>query len=72
MVYNCGQRFPTIKTDPGSVSDRKESKHAMNILIVGAGAMGGLFASLLAPLADICLFTTNIAHARPSTPAGYG
>ncbi len=36
----------------------------MNILIIGAGAMGGLFASLLAPLAETCLFTTNAAHAE--------
>lgn len=36
----------------------------MHILIIGAGAMGGLFAARLAPLADICLFTTNTAHAE--------
>ena len=36
----------------------------MNILIVGAGAMGGLFAARLASLAEVCLFTTNPAHAE--------
>ncbi|MGE4560646.1 MAG: ketopantoate reductase family protein, partial [Desulfobulbus sp.] len=35
----------------------------MDILIIGAGAMGGLFAAALAPLADVCLITTNTAHA---------
>lgn len=42
----------------------------MNILIVGAGAMGGLLASRLAPLADICLFTTNAAHAEAINTSG--
>jgi 2-dehydropantoate 2-reductase len=35
----------------------------MEILIIGAGAMGGLFGALLAPHARVCLFTTNAAHA---------
>ena len=35
----------------------------MEILIIGAGAMGGLFGALLAPLAKVCLMTTNSAHA---------
>lgn len=42
----------------------------MNILIVGAGAMGGLFAVLLASLADVCLFTTNPAHAEAINTGG--
>ncbi len=36
----------------------------MEILIIGAGAMGGLFGALLAPLASVCLITTNRAHAE--------
>jgi 2-dehydropantoate 2-reductase len=36
----------------------------MEILILGAGAMGSLFGALLAPLAEVCLFTTNAGHAR--------
>ena len=36
----------------------------MEILIIGAGAMGGLFGSLLAPLAEVCLYTTNAVHAQ--------
>jgi 2-dehydropantoate 2-reductase len=35
----------------------------MEILIIGAGAMGGLFGALLAPLAEVCLYTTNPDHA---------
>ena len=35
----------------------------MEILIIGAGAMGGLFAALLAPFAEVCLYTTNSDHA---------
>ena len=35
----------------------------MEILIVGAGAMGGLFAALLAPHASVTLLTTNQEHA---------
>ena len=36
----------------------------MEILIIGAGAMGGLFGALLAPLANVCLITTNTEHAE--------
>jgi len=36
----------------------------MEILIIGAGAMGGLFGALLAPHAAVCLCTTNAEHAR--------
>ena len=36
----------------------------MEILIIGAGAMGGLFATLLAPHARVRLLTTNADHAR--------
>jgi len=36
----------------------------VEILIIGAGAMGGLFATLLAPHARVRLFTTNAEHAR--------
>jgi 2-dehydropantoate 2-reductase len=36
----------------------------MEILIIGAGAMGGLFAALLAPRASVRLLTTNPDHAR--------
>lgn len=35
----------------------------MEILIIGAGAMGGLFGALLAPHAEVCLYTTNPDHA---------
>lgn len=35
----------------------------METLILGAGAMGGLFATLLAPLVSTSLFTTNAEHA---------
>lgn len=42
----------------------------MNILIIGAGAMGGLFAALLAPMANIYLFTTNAAHAEAINTSG--
>ncbi len=35
----------------------------MEILIIGAGAMGGLFGTLLAPFAEVCLYTTNPNHA---------
>ena len=36
----------------------------MEILIIGAGAMGGLFAALLAPHASVTLLTTNSEHAE--------
>lgn len=36
----------------------------MEILIIGAGAMGGLFGALLAPHAAVSLFTTNTEHAQ--------
>ena len=36
----------------------------METLIIGAGAMGGLFATLLAPLVPTSLFTTNAEHAE--------
>lgn len=42
----------------------------MEILIIGAGAMGGLFAALLAPLAKVCLFTTNTTHAEAINTVG--
>jgi 2-dehydropantoate 2-reductase len=35
----------------------------MEILIIGAGALGGLFGALLAPCAEVCLYTTNSDHA---------
>lgn len=35
----------------------------MEILIIGAGAMGGLLAALLAPYANVTLLTTNRVHA---------
>jgi 2-dehydropantoate 2-reductase len=35
----------------------------MEILIIGAGAMGGLFGALLAPFAEVTLYTTNSEHA---------
>ena len=35
----------------------------MEILIVGAGAMGGLVAALLTPHAAVTLLTTNQEHA---------
>lgn len=42
----------------------------MEILIIGAGAMGGLFATLLAPHARVCLLTTNADHARAINDRG--
>nr|WP_321465420.1 2-dehydropantoate 2-reductase [uncultured Desulfobulbus sp.] len=42
----------------------------MEILIIGAGAMGGLFGALLAPLAGVCLITTNPSHAAAINKAG--
>jgi 2-dehydropantoate 2-reductase len=36
----------------------------MEILIIGAGAMGGLFGALLAPFAAVSLYTTNAGHAQ--------
>jgi 2-dehydropantoate 2-reductase len=42
----------------------------METLIIGAGAMGGLFATLLAPLAATSLFTTNAEHAKTINLAG--
>ena len=42
----------------------------MDILIIGAGAMGGLFGALLAPLAHVCLITTNRAHAKAINRSG--
>jgi 2-dehydropantoate 2-reductase len=42
----------------------------METLIIGAGAMGGLFATLLAPLVATSLFTTNAEHAKAITLAG--
>ena len=36
----------------------------MEILIIGAGAVGGLFGALLAPVAAVTFFTTNAAHAE--------
>lgn len=36
----------------------------MEILIIGAGALGCLFAGLLAPHASVSLFTTNTDHAQ--------
>lgn len=36
----------------------------MEILIVGAGAMGSLLGALLAPFAEVCLLTTNADHAQ--------
>ncbi len=35
----------------------------MEIVIIGAGAMGGLFGALLAPWAKVTLCTTNVEHA---------
>lgn len=35
----------------------------MEILIIGAGAMGGLFGAMLAPCAEVTLYTTNPGHA---------
>ena len=35
----------------------------MELLIIGAGAMGGLFGALLAPHAAVSLLTTNQEHA---------
>ncbi|SFK24808.1 ketopantoate reductase [Desulfomicrobium apsheronum] len=42
----------------------------METLIIGAGAMGGLFATLLAPLVPVTLFTTNTGHAEAINQAG--
>ena len=42
----------------------------MEILIIGAGAMGGLFAALLAPHAHVRLLTTNADHARAINDRG--
>ncbi|MGI6656508.1 MAG: ketopantoate reductase family protein [Desulfobulbus sp.] len=42
----------------------------MHILIIGAGALGGLFAGLLAPVANVSLYTTNTAHARAISENG--
>jgi 2-dehydropantoate 2-reductase len=36
----------------------------LEILIIGAGAMGGLFGAMLAPFARVRLYTTNAEHAR--------
>jgi len=36
----------------------------MEILIIGAGALGGLFGALLAAHATTCLYTTNADHAQ--------
>lgn len=36
----------------------------MEILIIGAGAVGGLFGALLAPVASVTFFTTNAGHAE--------
>jgi 2-dehydropantoate 2-reductase len=48
---------PTVFHDAGS------ERRKMEILIIGAGAMGGLFAALLAPHAEVTLYTTNLEHA---------
>ncbi|MCL2790678.1 MAG: 2-dehydropantoate 2-reductase [Desulfobulbus sp.] len=42
----------------------------MEILIIGAGAMGGLFATLLASHAHLRLLTTNADHARTINDQG--
>jgi 2-dehydropantoate 2-reductase len=42
----------------------------METLIIGAGAMGGLFATLLAPLVPVTLFTTNAGHAEAINRTG--
>jgi 2-dehydropantoate 2-reductase len=42
----------------------------METLIIGAGAMGGLFATLLAPVVPTRLFTTNAEHAEAINLAG--
>lgn len=42
----------------------------MEILIIGAGAMGGLFGALLAPHAEVCLYTTNPDHAAAIKSGG--
>ncbi|MCL2458020.1 MAG: 2-dehydropantoate 2-reductase [Desulfobulbus sp.] len=42
----------------------------MEILIIGAGAMGGLFATRLAPHARVRLLTTNADHARAISDKG--
>lgn len=44
----------------------------METLIIGAGAMGGLFATLLAPLVPTSLFTTNAKHAEAINLDGLG
>lgn len=42
----------------------------METLIIGAGAMGGLFATLLAPLVPTSLYTTNAEHAEAINLSG--
>jgi 2-dehydropantoate 2-reductase len=42
----------------------------MEILIIGAGALGCLFGALLAPRASVSLFTTNTDHARAINQSG--
>lgn len=42
----------------------------MEILIIGAGALGCLFGALLAPHASVHLFTTNTDHARAINQSG--
>jgi 2-dehydropantoate 2-reductase len=42
----------------------------METLIIGAGAMGGLFATLLAPLVPVSLVTTNAEHAETINRTG--
>lgn len=42
----------------------------MEILIIGAGAMGGLFGALLAPFAAVTLYTTNPEHAEAISREG--
>lgn len=42
----------------------------MEILIIGAGALGCLFGALLAPHASVSLFTTNTDHARAINQSG--
>ena len=42
----------------------------METLIIGAGAMGGLFGSLLMPCAPVTFFTTNAGHAEAINEGG--